>query len=144
MPTWSVSLLSSTAWLMLFLTTNHRSVQFLYLAASFEHDGHHFVSRPSPHRANSPSWLRSQNHVHLSRQFVRKQARWHPIFFQVFAKNSLIKNIFEEEKKFDSRTWLFWKTVPYLVYFDQGEDFTLTTELSEKVQNPHNQAIRNR
>ena len=27
-----------------------------------------------------------------------------PIFFQVFAKNSLIKNIFEEEKKFDSRT----------------------------------------
>ena len=26
------------------------------------------------------------------------------ILFQVFAKNSLIKNIFEEEKKFDSRT----------------------------------------
>ena len=25
-------------------------------------------------------------------------------FFQVFAKNSLIKNIFEQEKKFDSRT----------------------------------------
>ena len=25
-------------------------------------------------------------------------------FFQVFAKNGLIKNIFEEEKKFDSRT----------------------------------------
>ena len=25
-------------------------------------------------------------------------------FFQVFAKNSLMKNIFEEEKKFDSRT----------------------------------------
>ena len=25
-------------------------------------------------------------------------------FFQVSAKNSLIKNIFEEEKKFDSRT----------------------------------------
>ena len=25
-------------------------------------------------------------------------------FFQVFARNSLIKNIFEEEKKFDSRT----------------------------------------
>ena len=24
-------------------------------------------------------------------------------FFQVFAKNSLMKNIFEEEKKFDSR-----------------------------------------
>ena len=27
-----------------------------------------------------------------------------PFFFQVFAKNSLIKNIFEEEKNFDSRT----------------------------------------
>ena len=26
------------------------------------------------------------------------------IFFQVFAKNSLTKNIFREEKKFDSRT----------------------------------------
>jgi len=25
-------------------------------------------------------------------------------FFQVFAKNSLIMNIFEDEKKFDSRT----------------------------------------
>ena len=38
----------------------------------------------------------------------------------------------------------FWKIVPYLVYFDQGENLKLTTELSEKVQNPHNQAIRNR
>ena len=30
------------------------------------------------------------------------------IFFQVFAKNSLIKNIFEEEKKFDSGTRFFF------------------------------------
>ena len=30
------------------------------------------------------------------------------IFFQVFAKNSLMNNIFEEEKKFDSRTRFFW------------------------------------
>ena len=29
-------------------------------------------------------------------------------FFQVFTKNSLIKNIFEEEKKFDSRTLFFF------------------------------------
>ena len=28
----------------------------------------------------------------------------HRLFFQVFAKNSLIKNIFKEEKKFDSGT----------------------------------------
>ena len=31
-----------------------------------------------------------------------------PIFFQVFTRNSLIKNIFEEEKKFDSRALLFF------------------------------------
>ena len=30
------------------------------------------------------------------------------IFFQVFTKKSLIKNIFEEEKKFDSRTLFFF------------------------------------
>ena len=30
-----------------------------------------------------------------------------PIFFQVFAKNSLLKNIFAEEKKFDSGTRCF-------------------------------------
>ena len=32
--------------------------------------------------------------------------------------------------------------VSYLVYLDQGEDFKITTELSEKVQNPQNQAIK--
>ena len=65
-----------------------------------------------------------------------------PRFFsQVFAKNSLIKNIFEEEKKFDSRTWFFWGK--YLVYLGQGEDFKLTRELSEEAQYPHNQAIEN-
>ena len=79
----------------------------LISSAYFEHDGLYFVSRPSPRRAKYPSWLRSQNHVHLSRQFVRKQARWPNFFPQVFAKNSLIKNIFEEEKKFDSTTWFF-------------------------------------
>ena len=65
-------------------------------------------------------------------------------FFLVFAKNSLIKNIFEEGKKFDSRTWfVFGKIVPYWVYFGQGEDFKLTTELSERVQYSRNQAIKN-
>ena len=61
-----------------------------------------------------------------------------PRFFsQVFAKNSLIKNMSEEENDF------FGKIVSYLVYLGQGEDFKLTTELSEKVQYPHNQAIKN-
>ena len=50
---------------------------------------------------------------HFKSPLTYKQARWPPNFFQVFAKNSLIKNINEEEKKFDSRTWFFWKKVPY-------------------------------
>ena len=33
--------------------------------------------------------------------------------------------------------------VSYLVYLGQGEDFKLSTELSEKVQYPHNQATKN-
>ena len=66
-------------------------------------------------------------------------------FYLVFAKNSLIKNIFQEEKKFDNRTIFCFvlKIVSYLVYLGQGVNFMLTTELSEKVQYPHNQAIRN-
>ena len=63
-------------------------------------------------------------------------------FFQVFAKNSPIKNIFEEEKKFDTRTYFFWRIVPYWMYFDQGQDFKLTTELSEKLQYSRNQATK--
>ena len=38
----------------------------------------------------------------------------------------------------------FWKIVSYLVYLGQGEDFKVTSELSEKVQYPHNQAIKNK
>ena len=37
----------------------------------------------------------------------------------------------------------FCKIVPYWVYFGQGEDFKLTTELSKKVQYSSNQAIKN-
>ena len=36
------------------------------------------------------------------------------------------------------------KIVSYLVYLGLGEDFKLTTELSEKVHYPHNQAIKNK
>ena len=35
------------------------------------------------------------------------------------------------------------KIVSYLVYLGQGEDFKLSTELSEKVQYPNNQPIKN-
>ena len=44
------------------------------------------------------------------------------------------------QKKFDSRTWFFGGK--YLVYLGQGEDFKLTTELSEKLQYSRNQAIK--
>ena len=37
----------------------------------------------------------------------------------------------------------FWIIVPNWVYFGQGEDLKLTTELSEKVLHSHNQAIKN-
>ena len=37
----------------------------------------------------------------------------------------------------------FWKIVPNWVYFGQGEDVKLTTELSERVQYSRNQAIMN-
>ena len=37
----------------------------------------------------------------------------------------------------------FWKIVPYWMYFDQLQDFKLTTELSEKVQYSRNQATKN-
>jgi len=36
----------------------------------------------------------------------------------------------------------FWKIVSNWVYFGQGEDFKLFTELSEKVQYSRNQAIK--
>ena len=36
----------------------------------------------------------------------------------------------------------FGKTVPYWVYFTQGEDFKLTTELSQKVHYSLNQEIK--
>ena len=42
-------------------------------------------------------------------------------FFQVFTTNSLIKNIFEEEKKFDSRTLFQDKTLCLL----GNQDLTL-------------------
>ena len=39
--------------------------------------------------------------------------------------------------------FFFWKMVPNWVYFGQGEDFKLTTELSKKAQYFRNQAIKN-
>ena len=67
-----------------------------------------------------------------------------PRFFcQVFAKNSLMKNIFEEEKSLIVEHKFFWEIVPYWAYFGQGDDFKLTTELSKKVQRSRNQVTKN-
>ena len=52
------------------------------------------------------------------------------IFFQVFAKNSLMKNICEEEKSLIVEHDFFWKIVLNWVYFGQREDFKLTKELT--------------
>ena len=51
-------------------------------------------------------------------------------FFQVFAKNSLMKNIFEEKKSLIVEHYFLQKIVPNWVYFGQREDLRLTTELS--------------
>ena len=40
----------------------------------------------------------------INSPFLLNEHGYPPFLFQVLAKNSLMKNIFEEEKKFDSRT----------------------------------------
>ena len=52
-------------------------------------------------------------------------------FYQVFATNSLIK---KKKKSLIVEHDFFWKIVRNWVYFGQGKDFKLTTELAEKVQ----------
>ena len=66
-----------------------------------------------------------------------------PDFFHVFARNSLRKKYLKKEKSLIVEHDFFWKIVPNWVYFGQREEFKLTTELSEKVQYCHNQAIKN-
>ena len=63
-------------------------------------------------------------------------------FFQVFAKNSLIKNIFEEEKKFDSRTYIFLENSPLLDVFSRRPGLQAnhgTVRKSAIFQQPSNQ-----
>ena len=38
---------------------------------------------------------------------------------------------------------IFWRIVRNWVYFEQGQDFKLTSEQSKKVQYSRNQAIKN-
>jgi len=95
------------------------------------------------HGQNVRNFPQTKLDSEINSPFLLNEHGDHQFFSQVFAKNNLIKNIFEDEKKFDNGTRFFWKIVPNWVYFGQGEDFKLTTELSEKVQYFRNQAIKN-
>ena len=66
-----------------------------------------------------------------------------PDFFQLFAKNSLIKNTFEEEKSLIVEHDFLLKNSSQLGVFGQDEDFKLTKELTKKVQYSCNQVIKN-
>ena len=54
-----------------------------------------------------------------------------------------MKNRFEEEKKFVSRTRFFWKIVPYWAYFGQGKDFKLTRNCPKKCNIPTTKQPKN-
>ena len=96
------------------------------------------------HVQNVRDFPQTKLDIEINAPFLSNEHGDPRIFFQVFAKNSLIKNIFEEEKKFDSGTRFFFRKIaPNWVYFGQGEDFKLTTELSKKMLYYRNQAIKN-
>ena len=59
------------------------------------------------------------------------------VFFQVFAKNSLMKNIFKEKKSLIVEHDFSWKMVP------NCRGLQVNHDLSEKVQYSRNQAIKN-
>jgi len=87
------------------------------------------------HVQNVRDFLQAKLDGEINSPFLSNEHGDPRIFSQLFAKNSVINNIFEEEKKFDSGTRLFfWKIVPNWVHFGKGEYFKLTTELSEKVR----------
>ena len=61
---------------------------------------------------------------------------------RVFAKNSLIKNIFNEEKKFDSRTWFFSENSSVLGVFWPRRGLQANHGTVRKVQYSYNEAIK--
>ena len=56
------------------------------------------------HVQNVRDFLQTKLDSEINSLFLLNERGDPRFFLQVFAKNSLIKNIFEEEKKFDSRT----------------------------------------
>jgi len=75
------------------------------------------VSSQSPPRQFSILRVISESMTTFHGSLRGNKPRNPPFFLQVFAKNSVINNIFEEEKKFDSRTWFFWKNSSVLGVF---------------------------
>ena len=79
-------------------------------SAHFEQVGRYFVFRPSLRRANLLISKQSLPFEAVCEEISTVNPGFSflffffPFFFQVFAKNSLIKYIFEEKKKFDRRT----------------------------------------
>ena len=60
------------------------------------------------HVQNVRDFAQTQPDSEINAPFLSNEHGDPRFFFQVFAKNSLIKNIFEDEKKFDSRTSIFF------------------------------------
>ena len=66
----------------------------------------------------------------------------HRIFFQVIAKNSVIKNIFEEEKGLIVEHYFFSENKSQLGVFWPRRGLQANHKKSEKVQYSCNQAIK--
>ena len=77
-----------------------------------------FTSLARPHERvhvqNIRDFLQTKHHSEINSPFLLNEHSDPRFFLQVFAKNSLIKNIFEEEKKFESRTYFFLENSPLL------------------------------
>ena len=69
---------------------------------------HPYCTRFSRHVQNIRDFPQTKLDSEINPPFLLNEHGDPRIFFQVFAKSSLIKNIFEEEKKFDSRTGFFF------------------------------------
>ena len=59
------------------------------------------------HAQNVRDFPQAKHDGEINSSFLLNEHDYPRIFFQVFAKNNLIKNTFEEEKKFDTGTRLF-------------------------------------
>ena len=64
-------------------------------------------ARERVHIQNERDFPQTKSDSEINSPFLLNEHGDPNFFFQVFAKNSLIKNIFEEEKKFDSGTRFF-------------------------------------